>query len=35
MTQLHKHHRRKGDRSDYRPVNILLVDLEVHDWIED
>lgn len=31
---LQRHHRRKGDRSDERPVNILLVDLEVHDWIE-
>ncbi len=31
---IHKHHRRKGDRSDNRPVNILLVDDSVHDWIE-
>ena len=30
----HDHHRRKGDRSDNRPVNILRVDFEVHDWIE-
>lgn len=30
----HNHHRRKGDRSDNRPVNILKVDFEVHEWIE-
>jgi len=30
----HDHHRRKGDRTDNRPVNILRVDFEVHEWIE-
>jgi hypothetical protein len=31
---IHRHHRRKGNREDNRPVNILLVDSEVHEWIE-
>lgn len=31
---IHRHHRRKGDRTDNRPVNILLVDPEIHEWIE-
>lgn len=31
---MHRHHRRKGNREDNRPVNILLVDPEVHEWIE-
>ena len=30
----HDHHRRKGDRTDNRAVNILKVDFEVHEWIE-
>ena len=30
---VHKHHRVLGNRSDNRPVNILLVDDEVHNWI--
>lgn len=32
---VHKHHRVLGNRSDNRPVNILLVDDEVHRWIHD
>src|SRR5574338_1176426 len=31
----HRHHRVLGNRSDNRPVNILLVDDEVHRWIHD
>ena len=32
---IHKHHRVLGNREDNRPVNIMLVDDEVHRWIHD
>ena len=32
---IHRHHRVLGNREDNRPVNILVVDDEVHRWIHD